>query len=140
MKKVLCIDNREFKPIGFNVDGIDYVTSIAKPQIGDLVIANSDYARVYTYDKQRAKSISLIDYTKVIKLNIDVSEIPPIPEHSQIIQQMGNLQQLYYPLTKKQSQEVCEDIRRTPKVLPNDKCPCGSNLKYKKCCKLKERK
>lgn len=41
-------------------------------------------------------------------------------------------------LTKKQCLEICQDIRRTPKVLPNDPCPCGSGRKYKKCCKRKE--
>lgn len=25
--------------------------------------------------------------------------------------------------------------RQTPKIGPNDPCPCGSGLKYKKCCR-----
>jgi preprotein translocase subunit SecA len=28
--------------------------------------------------------------------------------------------------------------RKGPKVGPNDPCPCGSGLKYKKCCMLKD--
>jgi uncharacterized protein YecA (UPF0149 family) len=26
------------------------------------------------------------------------------------------------------------EVRNEPKVHRNDKCPCGSGLKYKKCC------
>lgn len=29
-------------------------------------------------------------------------------------------------------------IRKTPKIGRNDKCPCGSNLKYKYCCMNKK--
>jgi preprotein translocase subunit SecA len=31
-----------------------------------------------------------------------------------------------------------EPVRKGPKVGRNDPCPCGSGLKYKKCCLLKE--
>ena len=32
-----------------------------------------------------------------------------------------------------------EQIKReTPKVGRNEKCPCGSNKKFKKCCMLNE--
>lgn len=34
-----------------------------------------------------------------------------------------------------QNQPSEEQINRK-KILRNDKCPCGSGLKFKKCCKL----
>jgi len=40
-------------------------------------------------------------------------------------------------LTKKERQSNAvhyEDIRRDPKIQRNEPCPCGSGLKYKKCC------
>lgn len=30
-------------------------------------------------------------------------------------------------------------VRTTPKIQNNEPCTCGSELKYKKCCKLKNR-
>jgi uncharacterized protein YecA (UPF0149 family) len=27
--------------------------------------------------------------------------------------------------------------RRPPRVLPNEKCPCGSGKKFKRCCKYR---
>jgi preprotein translocase subunit SecA len=32
-----------------------------------------------------------------------------------------------------------QPIRVTAKPKPNDKCPCGSGLKYKRCCYLKNK-
>lgn len=43
-------------------------------------------------------------------------------------------------LTKKQKQQILQPVRNSktnPKIQNNDKCPCNSGLKYKKCCKLK---
>ena len=45
-------------------------------------------------------------------------------------------------LTKGSSTPGTNDIQtimkiltsKTPKTLPNEKCPCGSGKKYKKCC------
>lgn len=40
-------------------------------------------------------------------------------------------------LTRKQYLEQVEPIRDSkvnPKINRNDPCPCGSGLKYKKCC------
>ena len=37
----------------------------------------------------------------------------------------------YYEMKKK---EVREHFSETVKVGRNDKCPCGSEKKYKKCC------
>ena len=38
-------------------------------------------------------------------------------------------------------QEVQRPIKRkTPKIGRNQPCPCGSGLKYKKCCLNKEEK
>jgi len=38
-------------------------------------------------------------------------------------------------LTKRQQSQVIEPVRSSPKILNNDPCPCGSGMKYKKCCK-----
>lgn len=46
---------------------------------------------------------------------------------------LGNEIQKYIQL-KEFSKEP--QIRETPKVGNNDRCPCGSNKKYKKCCKV----
>lgn len=32
----------------------------------------------------------------------------------------------------------CHDVK-SPKIGRNDKCPCGSGLKYKKCCLNKDK-
>jgi len=40
----------------------------------------------------------------------------------------------YNHLTKKQKEAVIEPVRVGPKVRRNELCPCGSGLKYKKCC------
>ena len=37
-------------------------------------------------------------------------------------------------LTKKQKNQILQPIRIGEKVGRNDKCPCGSGNKYKKCC------
>lgn len=29
---------------------------------------------------------------------------------------------------------TCTGVRKHDKVMPNDLCPCGSNVKAKKCC------
>lgn len=37
--------------------------------------------------------------------------------------------------TEKNITEISETyVRAEPKIGVNDKCPCGSGLKYKKCC------
>lgn len=40
----------------------------------------------------------------------------------------------YSHLTKKEKEAIIEHVRVGPKVRRNDLCPCGSGLKYKKCC------
>ena len=40
----------------------------------------------------------------------------------------------YSHLTKKEKEAVIEHVRVGPKVRRNELCPCGSGLKYKKCC------
>lgn len=42
-----------------------------------------------------------------------------------------------YGMTKKQMNQVVVPLRTEPKYQNNELCPCGSGLKYKKCCKLK---
>jgi hypothetical protein len=40
----------------------------------------------------------------------------------------------YSHLTKKEREAVIVPVRSEPKYQRNDPCPCGSKLKYKKCC------
>lgn len=37
-------------------------------------------------------------------------------------------------LTKKQRNQIIVPVRTEPKIGRNEKCPCGSNKKYKNCC------
>ncbi|MGB9699598.1 MAG: PBPRA1643 family SWIM/SEC-C metal-binding motif protein [Thermodesulfobacteriota bacterium] len=49
-----------------------------------------------------------------------------------------NIEDIKWLLKKNTDQSKI--IKTAPlKVSPNDYCPCGSGLKYKKCCLLKER-
>jgi preprotein translocase subunit SecA len=38
------------------------------------------------------------------------------------------------PPSKKSLKGKLVDVRTEPKVRRNEKCPCGSGKKYKKCC------
>ena len=40
----------------------------------------------------------------------------------------------YSHLTKKEQEANIVPVRITPKIGRNEKCPCGSNKKYKNCC------
>ena len=40
----------------------------------------------------------------------------------------------YSHLTKKEQEANIVPVRTTPKIGRNEKCPCGSNKKYKNCC------
>lgn len=40
----------------------------------------------------------------------------------------------YWHLTKKEKEANIVPVRITPKIGRNEKCPCGSNKKYKNCC------
>ena len=40
----------------------------------------------------------------------------------------GRFQQMELPPTKKQM------LRQPPRITRNEPCPCGSGLKFKKCC------
>jgi len=40
----------------------------------------------------------------------------------------------YSHLSKKEREANIEPVRSTPRILRNDPCPCGSGLKYKRCC------
>jgi hypothetical protein len=51
-----------------------------------------------------------------------------------ILHAVNHIDQYINPLTKKQRNEVAQDIRREPKILRNDPCSCGSGKKFKKCC------
>jgi uncharacterized protein YecA (UPF0149 family) len=42
---------------------------------------------------------------------------------------------MYDKPTKKQMNQVIIPVRTEPKYQRNEPCPCGSGLKYKKCCK-----
>ena len=43
----------------------------------------------------------------------------------------------YRETPKKDRGRVVEPVRSTPKIENNELCPCGSEKKYKKCCKFK---
>jgi len=51
--------------------------------------------------------------------------------------ELEHIKDFISPLTKAQRNQLLEPIRTMPKILPNDKCPCGSGKKYKKCCNKK---
>ena len=50
----------------------------------------------------------------------------------------GSIQQLedmkYSHLSKKEKEADIQPVRTEPKIQRNELCPCGSGLKYKKCC------
>jgi hypothetical protein len=48
----------------------------------------------------------------------------------------GGVKQYYVPMILRCGQNRQETVR-SRKVKPNEKCPCGSGKKYKKCCKMK---
>jgi len=45
----------------------------------------------------------------------------------------------YSHLSKKEREANIEPVRTEPKIGRNDPCPCGSGLKYKKCCITKNK-
>jgi uncharacterized protein YchJ len=52
--------------------------------------------------------------------------------------QAGNMYYSERPSIKNFRGTVC-DVRTEPKVRRNEKCPCGSGKKYKKCCGLNDK-
>lgn len=44
----------------------------------------------------------------------------------------------YWDLTKKEKNANIVPVRTEPKIGRNEKCPCGSDKKYKNCCLILE--
>ena len=71
---------------------------------------------------------------------IGTGEMLVLPYQSQMLSNVGEL--LYPPTPKKLKGYVVKPVRDSktdPKINRNDFCPCGSGLKYKKCCNGKQK-
>ena len=69
-----------------------------------------------------------------------IQNIPPTPKEYLITNPYGKIEKdvidfRYSHLTKAEREAKIVPVRTKPKIRNNEPCPCGSGLKYKKCCK-----
>lgn len=65
------------------------------------------------------------EYSKALMLEIEKG----VMERAAMEEKMK-----YQHLNKKERYAEIQPVRTEPKIGRNEKCPCGSNKKYKNCC------
>jgi uncharacterized protein len=99
-----------------------------------LMLADEDLAA----DLQDLSRLALVDPRQAEELGEDWASRYDLEERLGLMAAMpGLLQDLYLSrLEQEAGQELAahEPIRRAPRPGRNDPCPCGSGMKWKKCC------
>jgi hypothetical protein len=98
---------------------IEYITKDACDFV-DQYLSNKD-------EKVSSRQIAKLGATEVM---------PEIPDHFTVYNTSDvELQKRMYESGKRGYSHVKQVVRSSPKIGNNEKCPCGSGLKFKKCCK-----
>ena len=105
---------------------------------GDMP-AESIYINVYRKDGRKSKEmftnnenfVCFVDYNENGITTLDHGGVPPVVWNSYHHEKIGNVQIAW--------REKKYFARRVQRIWNNDPCPCGSGLKYKKCCGRKSK-
>lgn len=146
-----CNYSDNWQPYIGDYDKFEYDIKLYDGTIVESCYPNAQKFTSFSKDHQgqvfEENDIAEIRFThnRVLMLDNPFTEIglPPFPaeEYKRELEKVYELANPYanldmYPaLTKRQQFQVIEPVRSTPKVLPNEPCPCGSGKKFKKCCR-----
>lgn len=104
------------------------------PQKHGSMPADSVYINVYRTDGRKSKELFVSNDNFVCFVDYNLDDITTL-EHGGVLLSVWNTwAHEHIDNIRISWRERCYLTRRTTKIGRNDPCPCGSGLKYKKCC------
>ena len=104
------------------------------PQKHGSIPADSVYINVYRTDGRKSKELLLSNDNFVCFVDYNLDDVTTL-EHGGVLPSVWNTwTHEHIDNIRISWRERCYLTRRVTKIGRNDPCPCGSGLKYKKCC------